>query len=149
MTDGPRPDTGRRSTLGPNDRAVLAVLTQAKGPLGAYEVLDQVRCHGLRAPPQVYRALNRLIGLGLAHRIESLNAFVACAHGHHADPVGAADRAMFVICDRCGAVVELDAAATAGAAEAAAATKGFRVDQVIVEMKGLCAPCADQAAGSG
>lgn len=148
MTAGPPPDTRAGPGLGPNDRAVLAVLADAKGPLGAYEVLDQVRRHGLKAPPQVYRALHRLIGLGLAHRIESLNAFVACAHGRHSDAVGA-DRAMFVICDRCGAAAELDANPVAAAAKSAAVAKGFRVGQVIVEMKGLCAGCAAEAPGPG
>jgi hypothetical protein len=63
----------------------------------AYEILDAVRDKGITAPPTVYRALNRLVEEGLAHRVESINAYVACAHSHHSD--GAV---VFAICDNCG-----------------------------------------------
>ena len=57
-----------------NQNLVLGALTQATGPLSAYGILDQVRSDGIKAPLQIYRALDKLVEKGLAHRLESLNA---------------------------------------------------------------------------
>ena len=59
---------------------VLKVLAKANAPLSAYSLLDKLREYGLKAPPQVYRALEKLIEIGKVHRIESMNAFIACGH---------------------------------------------------------------------
>src|SRR5271167_4230251 len=53
------------------------------------------------APITIYRALDFLRENGLVHRIESRNAFVACAHNH-----GDNDLVVFLICEKCGAVGE-------------------------------------------
>jgi Fur family zinc uptake transcriptional regulator len=76
---------------------------------------DAVRGQGITAPPTVYRALNRLVDEGLAHRVESLNAYVACAHSQHGE--GAA---IFSICQECGAVEEIDDKASVTRLRAAA-----------------------------
>jgi Fur family zinc uptake transcriptional regulator len=65
-----------------NQGLVLGALNHSVGPLSAYDILDKLRGDGLRAPLQVYRALDKLVERGLAHRLESLNAFVACADEH-------------------------------------------------------------------
>ena len=86
-----------------NQQAVMDVLTEASAPLSAYGILDALRPVGFRAPLQVYRALDKLVEAGLAHRIESMNAFVVCCHGHgHAHPTITA----FEICESCGRVNE-------------------------------------------
>ena len=41
-------------------------------------ILFNVKKRGIKAPPQVYRALEKLIKLGKIHKVESKNAFVAC-----------------------------------------------------------------------
>jgi Fur family transcriptional regulator, zinc uptake regulator len=63
-----------------NQDLVLKTLNAADTPLSAYDILDRLRGDGLRAPLQIYRALDKLIEHGLAHRLESLNAFVCCAN---------------------------------------------------------------------
>ena len=68
-----------RDNLTPNQSKVLAKLEAASGPLSAYALLDQLRDDGFRAPLQVYRALESLVGAGLVHRLESMNAFVPAA----------------------------------------------------------------------
>ena len=55
------------------------------------------------APITVYRALDFLMENGLVHRIESRNAFLACAHNHDASSSVA-----FLICDRCHSATELE-----------------------------------------
>ena len=67
---------------------IVEALKSAGRPVSAYEIIDQLREQAVLAPQTVYRALDRLIASGSAHRLESLNAFVACAHATHA---GASD----------------------------------------------------------
>ena len=81
---------------------VLEVLLSSHKPLGAYEIIDRGAQSGSRpAPITVYRALDFLIENGLAHRIESRNAFIGCVHQHADD-----DLVVFLICERCGEVGE-------------------------------------------
>ena len=87
--------------LTPNQLAVLRILQASGRALGAYQILGELQNDGLSAPPQVYRALDRLCADGQVHRIESLNAFVACDQHGHEDDVG------FAICESCAAVSEL------------------------------------------
>lgn len=128
------------SDLTRNQSLVLDALTQAKGPLSAYGLLDALRGDGLRGPPQIYRALEKLMGYGLVHRVESLNAFVACAHRHEPDDVGPV---AFVICDRCESVREFSGRAVADSICEWSVANGFRLRKATVELRGLCARCAD------
>ena len=63
----------------PNETLVYNLLRQTDTPLSAYSILDALRDQGVRAPLQVYRALNKLIERGAVHRIESVNGFGAAA----------------------------------------------------------------------
>lgn len=121
-----------------NQSLVLGALEQAEGPLSAYSILDQLRGEGLRAPLQIYRALEKLLDLGLAHRLESLNAFVACAHPHaHGTEIIA-----FAICDDCGQVVEFSDDIVRERLTAWTQAQGFRPKRTTVEIRGECQKCA-------
>jgi Fur family zinc uptake transcriptional regulator len=126
-----------------NQALVLGTLTEAAQPMSAYAILDHLRPAGLKAPLQVYRALERLVAEGLVHRLESLNAFIACTHGE-------TDRmAVFLICDRCGTVDEEDAPSLGSGIAALAGEHGFQPKAVMLEIKGLCQACrAVPGAGS-
>ena len=64
----------------PDPAPGAAGLLSSHRPLGAYEVIDELAKSMLRpAPITVYRALDFLMENGLVHRIESRNAFLACA----------------------------------------------------------------------
>lgn len=121
-----------------NQKLVFETLERAEGPLSAYSILDALRGEGLRAPPQVYRALEKLLETGLVHRLESLNAFVACAHPHAC----AHSLTAFAICETCGAVTEFADEVVEARLGAWAGGKGFRPRHTTVEIKGLCAACA-------
>jgi len=54
-----------------NQSLVLDVLLDEKGPLSAYAILDRLRDKGLKAPLQIYRALDKLTQIGRVHRLES------------------------------------------------------------------------------
>jgi Fur family zinc uptake transcriptional regulator len=129
---------GRRAQkLTPIRRQVLQALLSSHRPLGAYEVIDELaRSMPRPAPITVYRALDFLIANGLVHRIESRNAFLACANHHDAGAMVA-----FLICERCGLVGEIPAAPVAQSLNAAARNSGFAPKISVVEMTGICAHC--------
>ena len=123
------------------DRIIAEALRRAGRPVSAYEIIDRVRDTVVLAPQTVYRALDRLIAGGKAHRLESLNAFVAChQHDHH----GAA---VFAICEDCGKVREFDEQAAILPLEAWARREGFEVRQMTLELRGRCASCRPRPAG--
>ncbi|MFC5069658.1 transcriptional repressor [Flaviflagellibacter deserti] len=123
--------------LTPMRAQVLSLLAASQQPLGAYDLIEKIGSEGDRpAPITVYRALDFLLGQGLAHRIESKNAFVACDHAHsHADVV------VFLLCERCGAAVEASGADVGANIAALAADAGFVPRGQFVEVAGECAAC--------
>lgn len=120
-----------------NQSLVLAVLSRVDGPLTAYNLLDELREHGFRAPLQVYRALEKLIELGRVHRLESLNAFVACRH----PDCDASEVVAFTICETCGNVSEISDDTLAGQLRALAQEARFALKKSIVELRGICRGC--------
>jgi Fur family zinc uptake transcriptional regulator len=105
-------------------RSVLALIIGSGGPVGAY-------------------ALDFLMENGLIHKIERLNAFVACTesgdHEHHEHSV------QFLICRKCGTVAEMEDHGIAAAVSKAAGKTGFRPDHATVEVEGTCGSCASAA----
>jgi len=120
-------------TLTPLRRRVLELLIDQPGPAKAYDLLHQLSAQA--KPPTIYRALDFLVRLGLAHRIESLNAFVSCG-------VGACARStMFLICEKCGAAEEFDAGHALVDLSDAAKKDGFAIRRTMIEASGLCSTC--------
>lgn len=121
-------------------RRVLELLLEAGQPVKAYDLIAAFGTDGAPAkPPTVYRALDFLARQGFAHRIESLNAYVACRHSPGA---GEADghAAAFLICDCCGATREIEPTGIEeiqGLANGA----GYSLSGVTVEAHGLCGDC--------
>ncbi|MDX7949595.1 Fur family transcriptional regulator [Lichenihabitans sp. Uapishka_5] len=133
---------------------IMDALGQAPRPLSAYDLLDRLRPTGVTAPLTVYRALDKLIAAGKVHRIESLNAFVACCDGahHHAGdghgPDGSRRSAVaFAICDRCGQVDEFLDQRLFARLDEDLSTRGFAPRASAVEVHGTCAACAATAPG--
>jgi len=129
---------GAKSDLTRNESLVQGVLEAAETPLGAYAILDAVRDSGMRSPPQVYRALDRLQQRGLVHRIERLNAFVACRRN---ECDGAAT--IFAICERCGRASEFADSAFDTFATDFLRRNQFAMELQRAELVGLCESCAD------
>jgi Fur family transcriptional regulator, zinc uptake regulator len=122
--------------LTPVRRRVLELLLQGHRALGAYDILDVLREEGLGSqPPVVYRALDFLVSNGFAHKIERLNAFVACT-----DPCS--DHApTFLICRTCTSVAETHTELETGALARTALAAGFKIERTVVEAEGLCPNC--------
>jgi Fur family zinc uptake transcriptional regulator len=121
-------------------REVLTMLLSASGSMKAYDLLAEIQKHKpTAAPPTVYRALDFLVSVGLAHKLESMNAFVACrdfSTPHHG---------VMFICDRCHSVTELHDPALAQYMAAQADKIGFTVAPQDVELHGACAACRTQS----
>lgn len=118
-------------------RRVLELLLQAGQPVKAYDLISTYAVDGPPAkPPTVYRALDFLEKQGFAHRIESLNAYVACrkeADGH---------AAAFLICDCCGATQEVSAPVADDLGKAAEAA-GYAIVRTTIEAHGRCPACVN------
>ncbi|MEM9582866.1 MAG: transcriptional repressor [Pseudomonadota bacterium] len=124
----------------PVRKKVLELLLREHRALGAYALLDLLRDAGFGSqPPVAYRALEFLTEHGFAHKIERLNAFVACSHP------GEAHSPAFMICRLCDAVAEAHSApGKAGLGDAAEAA-GFQIEKTVVEAEGICPECAGNA----
>jgi Fur family zinc uptake transcriptional regulator len=126
--------------LTPIRARVLGLIADAGRPLKAYDLLDQVRegeGPGAAAPPTVYRALDFLLANGFIHKLQSVNAFVACHH-----PNTAQHSVPFLICDRCHNAVELEDIHVVAALDARARALGFEPQTQTLEVHGLCAACS-------
>lgn len=118
-------------------RRVLEIVLDQHAPIGAYAILERLaRERGRVAPPTVYRALDFLVAQGLVHRLDTKNAFVACARADGPHP------ACFLICRECGAVAEVADPELDAAIAAVSRRTGFAVARRIVELEGTCARCA-------
>lgn len=130
--------------LTPARLRVLELLSEAHRAMGAYELLDRLRAEGLGSqPPVVYRALDFLIEAGFAHKIERLNAYVACGHPgtHPGAETGPDHAACFLICVRCRKVAEIEDSGLDLAVAQAAAQRGFAMRRTVLEIEGTCPAC--------
>ena len=120
-----------------NQTLVYEVLQKSPRQLSAYDILDKLRPQGLKAPLQVYRALEKLIDLKLVHKLESLNAYVSCSH----QSCHGSDMTAFTICQDCGEVSEFSSGAVVKLLGKQVDVSGFKVAQTAIEIKGTCARC--------
>lgn len=116
-------------------RKVLRLLLDNQGPAKAYDLLANLDGEGAAKPPTIYRALDFLQDAGLVHKIESLNAYVACGHTRHSHS------AVFLICDTCKGAEELHATASSEALKSETKGAGFRMARAVVEVRGTCRNC--------
>ncbi len=122
----------------PIRRKVLEILLEEHRAIGAYAILEKLRLDGFSSqPPVAYRALDFLVEHGFAHKIERLNAFVACSHP------GATHTPAFMICRQCDAVAETESEASDSELSKIAKSSGFKIEQTVIEAEGVCHICTD------
>jgi Fur family zinc uptake transcriptional regulator len=111
---------------------VLELIITDGGAIKAYDLLDRLSPDlGSPKPPTVYRALDFLSKHGLIHRVEAINAFIACDHKHEGH------LAEFFICETCQSVEERHAHDHTNCKP-----DGFNIHRSVVEHYGQCARCA-------
>ena len=68
----------KEHNLSKNQKIIFDLIDKSGGPMKAYSILFNVQKKGIKAPLQVYGALDKLVEIGKIHKIESRNAFIAC-----------------------------------------------------------------------
>lgn len=115
---------------------VYGILLQRKGAVGAYDLLDELKeTEGSAKPATVYRSLDFLLEMGLVHKLESDNTFIACHHFDCHHPV------QFLICDECGNVQEIQSVGIKEQLDQQATSQGFMVKKQTIEAHGICSNC--------
>ena len=123
--------------LSKNQQIVLDIIEKAKEPLKAYSILFNVQKKGIKAPLQVYRALEKLIKLGKIHKVESRNAFVACKNSYCRISKATA----FSICESCEKVTEINNSKISKYLSNFAEKAGMEYKKYNLEFFGLCKKC--------
>ena len=120
---------------------ILTILRDSKNPYSAYTLLERLQeTYAKIAPTTVYRALAVLGERGQIHRLESLNAYVACqSEAHH-------QASVLSICEDCGIVEETFEPDIFSRLSAALRKSGFSAQRHIIEVNGICASCGPSQA---
>jgi Fur family zinc uptake transcriptional regulator len=118
--------------------AVFTELARHDRPVSAYDIADNLSAkRGKRvAPNSVYRILDVFVAGNLALRVESANAYLANTHP------GCAHDCIFLVCDECGEATHVDDEEVSRAVRAIAATRQFKAERPVLEIRGLCKGCA-------
>jgi Fur family ferric uptake transcriptional regulator len=119
-------------------RVVMRVLKRAARPLSPQEIHARGRrLHRSLGLVSVYRALMVLERAGLVrrvHREDRCDGYVLASPGHH----------HLLVCRRCGRAVEFPGAEDlSGLIAQVEQRTGFRVEDHLLQLVGLCGPCRD------
>ena len=123
--------------LSKNQQVVLDIIEKAKEPLKAYSILFNVQKKGIKAPQQIYRALDKLIEIGKIHKVESRNAFVACKNSN----CEISNATAFSICDKCEKVTEINNLNLSKYLTNFEDDTGMKYNKYNLEFFGLCRRC--------
>ena len=130
--------TDNRSRLGKFTAPVLDYLQDQDKPCSAYDILDELRDKGAKAPMQIYRALAKLEEAGLVHKLPKSNSWIAC-DGYHHDEVQ--EMLLLLSCQSCGAVEEVHDTTFQQAISALIEKTRYDLPAQTIEVDGLCQPC--------
>ena len=127
----------KENNLSKNQQIIFDLIDRSPEPLKAYTILYNVQKKGINAPPQVYRALDKLVEIGKIHKIESKNAFVACKNSDCEISKATA----FSICESCEMVDEISDAKLSKYLSSFNHRKGMTFKRFNLEFFGLCKKC--------
>ena len=127
----------KENNLSKNQQIIFDLIDRSPEPLKAYTILYNVQKKGINAPPQVYRALDKLVEIGKIHKIESRNAFVACKNSDCEISKATA----FSICESCEVVDEISDVKLSKYLSSFNHKKGMKFKRFNLEFFGLCKKC--------
>ena len=127
----------KENNLSKNQQIIFDLINKSSEPLKAYTILFSVQKKGIKAPPQVYRALDKLVETGKIHKIESKNAFVACRNSNCEISKATA----FSICESCEKVEELNDLKLSKYLSNYSDKTGMKYKKYNLEFFGLCKKC--------
>ena len=128
----------KENNLSKNQQIIFNLIHKSSEPLKAYTILFNVQKKGIKAPPQVYRVLDKLVEMGKIHKIESKNAFVACRNSDCEISKATA----FSICEKCEVVDEISDIKLSKYLSNFNHKKGMKFKRFNLEFFGLCKKCA-------
>ena len=126
-----------KENLTKNQQAVLSLLENSKEPLKAYTILFDIQKKGIKAPTQVYRALEKLIENGKVHKIESKNSYIACNNVN----CNSQSSTSFLICEECDIVIELEKNNSSSYFSKLTEKFDFKYSEHNLEIYGYCKSC--------
>ena len=127
----------KENNLSKNQQIIFELIHKSPEPLKAYTILSNVQKKGIKAPPQVYRALDKLVEIGKIHKIESKNAFVACRNSDCEISKATA----FSICESCEVVDEISDVKLSKYLSSFNHKKGMKFKRFNLEFFGLFQKC--------
>ena len=127
----------KQQYLTKNQQIIFDLIDKSAEPLKAYAILFNVQKKGIKAPPQVYRALDKLVEIGKIHKIESKNAFVACRNSD----CEISKATVFSICESCEIVDEISDIKLSKYLSSFNQKKGMKFKRFNLEFFGLCKKC--------
>ncbi len=127
----------KQQYLTKNQQIVLDLVEKSSEPLKAYSILFNVQKKGLKAPLQVYRALDKLVEIGKIHKIESRNAFVACKNSS----CQVSKATAFSICEICEKITEISSSSLSKYLTNFKDKDGMKYSKYNLEFFGLCKKC--------
>ena len=127
----------KENNLSKNQQIIFDLINKSSEPLKAYTILFNVQKRGIKAPPQVYRELDKLVQTGKIHKIESKNAFVACRNANCEISKATA----FSICESCEMVDEISDVKLNKYLSSFKDKKGTKYKRFNLEFFGLCKKC--------
>ena len=127
----------KENNLSKNQQIIFDLINKSSEPLKAYTILFSVQKKGIKAPPQVYRALDKLVETGKIHKIESKNAFVACKNAN----CEVSKATAFSICENCEKVEELNDLKLSKYLSSYSDKTGMKYKKYNLEFFGLCKKC--------
>ena len=127
----------KENNLSKNQQIIFDLIDRSPEPLKAYTILYNVQKKGINAPPQVYRALDKLVEIGKIHKIESKNAFVACKNSD----CEISKATTFSICESCEVVDEISDVKLSKYLSSFNHKKGMKFKRFNLEFFGLCKKC--------
>ena len=127
----------KENNLSKNQQIIFDLINKSSEPLKAYTILFSVQKRGIKAPPQVYRALDKLVETGKIHKIESKNAFVACRNSNCEISKATA----FSICESCEKVSEISNTKLSKYLSNFTDEAGMKYSKYNLEFFGLCKKC--------
>ena len=123
--------------LSKNQQIIFDFIEKAKEPLKAYSILFNVKKKGIKAPLQVYRALDKLVEIGKIHKVESRNAFIACK----SSSCEISQATAFSICNKCENVSEINNLKLSKYLTNFEDDTGMQYNKYNLEFFGLCKKC--------
>ena len=130
----------KQTFLTKNQQIVLNLVEKSSQPLKAYSILFNVQKKGIKAPLQVYRALDRLVEIGKIHKFESRNAFIACQDSSCQISKATA----FSICESCEKVTEINNSKLSKYLKNFKDNSGMKYSKYNLEFFGVCKKCKNK-----